>query len=223
MYKHLQLRAKEHIIKWLNDNPDSLVFDIDTSNLNNTIIKCHSPIESIDIVFGEIAAPKYVMKTLGNKLGISLKNWIWVDIVRYLFRDIFKIYGVKMFMLYNGLVTYTMMDIESQIYGVFNENTKCYDIVSPQLRDYDYYTEKLVNKCPFLILLDPLEYFHFCEQFKNQYMRLDHTLGIYNSLLSHFLKMDNFLFRTFLVAYTIFQSYCPDISFLVLLKLIDLS
>lgn len=226
MYNHLQQKAKEYVIGWLNNNQDGLVFDIDTTHLETTIIKCHSKTESIDMIIGETEVPGYVLKYIEHKIydysNIS-RRWLWTCMIRYLLQDVFRIYKFDVNRLTPFFSEYSIMNIKSQIYGVFNYRTECFDMVGPDFDDYTYFFDKLVNKSPFLVLLDPIEYFRCCSLvIKDHNLRVNHTAGIYELFLSRFPEKNDALFRNYLVAYTIFQPYCQDISYLVLVKFLDL-
>lgn len=226
MYAKLQHQAKDHIVGWLNNNSDGFVFDIDTCNPNTTIIKCQTPSESIEIVIGQTDMPSYVVDYIIKRIGecaIGYRKLFWVFLIRRLIQDIFKIYG---FNIYKPTILhskYKIMNIWSQIYAELNDKMDCYDMITPFSGNYTPFIEKLVNKCPLLVLLNPIEYYHcFSLVTKEQNLQPTHTVGLYELFLARFPEKDPNLFGTYLVVYSIFQPCCPDIIYLILTNLIHL-
>lgn len=226
MYRQQQKKAKECVIRGLNNNQDGLKFDIDTSDSDSIVIICHSQKESVRIIIGETKVPDYILKCIQHML-IPLKDDIigyeWAFVARYLIKDVFKIYGVDVKTSID-CAKYQIMNTHSYIYGGFNTKTNCDDIITAfRETHFDILLNELVGRRSLLILLDPLQYFYCCSLvIQSSNLCFCHTEGIYELFLKKFPEQSDALFRDYLMLPFIFEHYCKDIMFLVFIKMLDL-
>lgn len=224
MYKYLQQQAKEYIIGRLNKVGSNLVFDIDMTDKDHIVVICDGPEGRINIIAEEKVAPQYVLEYI-RSMHVDVDNkWEWLDIVRILIKDVFKIYRLDILQNTVSGSNCQVMDYKFGIFGVQNPQTLHYDIVFP-LWNYDSQEMigQVTNKSPLLILLDPLQYFHCFSLFDStKYTRIKQIRVIYDAIRAHFLEINEKLISVYLMLYAIFEFQCYDIIFLVTKMLISL-
>lgn len=138
--------------------------------------------------------------------------------IRHGLYDVFNIYGIDIDCHnINEIIEYKIIAqdstkiIKSHIY--INKNDKSEESMSPF---YNYCVEgELVP--PFLLLLDPIEYFRRYSVIIQKYKILDcdHTLGIYELLLEYFPEMDKVLVEKYWAVRSIFFDSCVDVAVVV--------
>lgn len=232
MYGQLQGKVREYIISELCGFSEEWKFDIDMVDgepfvvgygPDNVVIR--STIEKFHKDFPYLLLASII--DLYKFSDYEMKNFGGIMIIRSWFYNVFTIYAVQTDCNLGDDI------IEFKIFG--RNNAKCIPsaiysnkggtFMSPFLLfDFCEYILKEELVPPFLLLLDPIEYFKRYSIIINKYQELDRgrTLGIYELLLGYFPEMNKELVHRYWALRYVLADLCIDMVFVVGGLLVDL-